>query len=198
MSDKKTTKKKTTPKKKTTTSKTTTKSPNKDLLSTKVIPNSKDIGSSNSEDNIVNKDKRDENGRFIKGNTIGSNTRFNTGHTLSTIYRDEYADLLLEYFTDPDVVFPTLEGFAIKHNIAIRTVHTWVESPETHAQFALSHAQAMAIQRDKLLVGGLTEQYNSQIVKFIAVNCHGMKEKIEQEFKGEASINVNISFFDEV
>lgn len=180
--------------------KKTAVSSKKKTSGTKVISstkaNSNTSCSSNSEDIIQNKNK-DIPGRFQKGNTIGYETRFQPGHTLSTKYQDEYADQLLEFFTDPDVEFPTIEGFAKKYHIAIRTVYDWIEAPEKYPQFALSHAQAMAIQRDKLLVGGLTEQYNSQIVKFIAVNCHGMKEKIEQEVKGDATINVNISFFDE-
>ena len=48
----------------------------------------------------------------------------------------------------------------------------------------------------KLIVGGLTSAFNSQIVKFVAINNHGMKDKIEQEVKAEAAFEVNINVVD--
>jgi len=133
------------------------------------------------------------NGRFEKGNEIGKATRFKNGNTLSLKYKDDYADALLEYFLDEDVVFPTLEGFAIKNRLAIRTVMEWSANEAKYPRFALAHAQALAIQKDKLLVGGLTEKFNPQLVKFLAVNNHGMKDKIENDIKSDGGFDVNIN-----
>ena len=132
-------------------------------------------------------------GRFEKGNEIGKATRFKNGNTLSCKYKEEYADALLEYFFDEEVVFPTIEGFAKRYKLAIRTVKDWIADGEKYPRFALAHAQAMAIQKDMLLVGGLTEKFNPQIVKFLAINNHGMKEKVEQDIKSDGGFDVNIN-----
>lgn len=137
-----------------------------------------------------------ENGKFEKGNDIGKDTRFKPGHKLSSKYKEEYATELIKYFRDEDVVFPTVEGFAESKGLAIRTVHGWREDEEKYPQFAVAYAQAMAIQREKLLVGGLTRKFDASIVKFLAVNNHGMREKVEQEVKADTTFTVNINVED--
>lgn len=141
--------------------------------------------------------KRNENGQFIKGNTIGINTRFKRGNIPFNIkYKEEYADMLYEYFTDNDNIMPTLEGFAAENHIAIQSLERWVKDEKKHPRLNAVWAQCKAMQKDKLLLGGLTEKFNPQIVKFLAINNHGMKEKIEQEVKGEAEFKVNINVVD--
>lgn len=191
------TKKKTTTKKKTSSKAKTTKSksPSKALLNTKVNTKGKDIVSSNSEDITKNNKTSNEiEGRFKKGNTIGYATRFQPGNDAASKYDDSFCEEMLNYFEDPKVVYPMFEGFATILGVMSGTLRRWADE---HPRFADTYTRCLEIQKQRLLVGGLTEQYNSQIVKFIAVNCHGMKEKIEQEVKADASINVNISFFDE-
>lgn len=111
-------------------------------------------------------------------------------------YKDEYAELLLRYFLNPENVFPTLEDFAVSNNIAIRTLMNWISEAEKYPRLAVAHAQAMAIQKQKLLVGGLTEKFNAQMAKFLLINNHGMSEKIEQQVKGDGSFSVNIKVVD--
>ena len=135
--------------------------------------------------------------KFKKGNTIGMETRFKPGHTVSTTYKSEYIDSMYNYFNDSDNIFPTLAGFAIKEGIAIKSISRWVNNAEKYPQLARTYEQCKAIQLQKLLEGGLTRQFDAQIVKFIAVNNHNMKEKVEQEVKADASFKVDISFFDE-
>lgn len=137
-----------------------------------------------------------ENGKFEKGNEIGKNTRFKPGHKLSSKYKEEYADKIIEYFRDESVVFPTVEGFAELEGLAIRTVQDWHNDEEKHPHFATAYAQAMAIQRERLLVGGLTRKFDASIVKFLAVNNHGMREKVEQEVKADTTFTVNINVED--
>ena len=111
-------------------------------------------------------------------------------------YKDEYAELMLLYFLNPENKFPTLEDFAIRNNIAIRTLKHWIEEGEKYPRLALAHAQAMAIQKQRLLVGGLTEEFNAQMAKFLLINNHGMREKIDQEVKTDGSLTVNIKVVD--
>ena len=123
--------------------------------------------------------------------------KFQVGNIPANLkYKDEYAELMLIYFLNPENKFPTLEDFAVKNNIAIRTLKHWIEEGEKYPRLALAHAQAMAIQKQKLLVGGLTEEFNAQMAKFLLVNNHGMSEKVEQQVKADASFTVEIKVVD--
>lgn len=131
--------------------------------------------------------------KFEAGNEIGKATRFKNGNTIACKYKEAYADDLLMYFLDESEVFPTLEGFSVKYGLAIRTVKQWVEDGEKYPRFALAHAQAMAMQKQKLLIGGLTEKLNPQLVKFLCINNHGMKDKVETDIKSDGGFEVNIN-----
>lgn len=140
--------------------------------------------------------ERKENGQFQKGNEIGKETRFKSGnaYVIKSKYKDEYCDAMLAYFMNEEIVFPTFEDFASSIGVLAETLKNWCEY---HPRFRDTHARCTEIQKHRLLVGGLTERFNAQIVKFLAINNHGMKEKIEQNFKGDAVLNVNISFFED-
>ena len=141
--------------------------------------------------------KRNEKGQFVEGNTIGINTRFKPGNIpIHSKYKAEYVDLMYLYFSDGSNIMPTLEGFAAKYSIAIQSLERWVNNREKYPRLSAMWAQCKAMQKEKLLLGGLTEQFNAQIVKFIAINNHGMKEKIEQEVNGNAKVEVKISVID--
>lgn len=139
---------------------------------------------------------RKENGQFQKGNDIGKETRFKNGNTygIKPKYKDEYCEKMLAYFKNESVVFPTFEEFAGEIGVLAKTLKYWAEK---HPRFGDIHARCTEIQKHKLLVGGLTERFSSQIVKFIAINNHGMKEKVEQNISGNSTLKVNISFFDD-
>ncbi len=157
-------------------------------------------------------------GKFTEGNTIGADTRFKKGeqhgtpfqkgNTLAKKYKDEYADLLLEYFRKEDIAFPTLEGFvewvriiegeAISYEAALM----WANTETEYAQrFKDIYAQAKAIQRDKLIFGGLTKRFDPSFARFLASSMHDMREKTEQkvdaDLKGEGTFNVNITYFED-
>lgn len=141
--------------------------------------------------------KRNDHGQFVPGNTIGIDTRFKPGNIpFNSKYKEEYVDMLYNYFTDSDKIMPTLEGFAAENHIAIVSLERWVKDEKKHPRMKAVWAQCKAIQKDKLLLGGLTERFNPQIVKFLAINNHGMKEKIEQEVNGNAKVEVTISVVD--
>lgn len=131
--------------------------------------------------------------KFQPGNEIGKETRFKEGNTLRKKYKSEYAESLLMYFLNCENL-PTVEGWAVENNIAIRTVYSWMSNEDKYPRFAAVYAQAKAIQKAKLIQNGLSEKYNATLVKFLLVNNHGMSDKIEQKLDGEsnASITVNI------
>ena len=139
------------------------------------------------------KENRDSKGRFLPGHDEG----FLPGNKLQSKYQASYPDQLLRYFIDETELYPTLEGFAIKHNIKIRTLERWVNSPDKYPRLASVYAQCKAIQLDRLLIGGLVKKFDPQIVKFIAINNHGMKEKTESNVKTDTELRVKIDFFDE-
>ena len=140
--------------------------------------------------------ERKPNGQFQKGNDIGAETRFKPGNSyvIKSKYKDEYCDAMLSYFMNEDIVFPTFEDFASSIGVLAETLKNWTIA---HPRFRDIHARCTEIQKHRLLIGGLTERFNPQIVKFLAINNHGMKEKIEQDFKGDVEFKVNISFFED-
>lgn len=164
--------------------------------------------------------RRLANGNFAQGNTIGEGTRFapgvqngtpfQKGNTLAKKYKDEYADLLLEYFRREDVAFPTLEGFVewvrtrTGQAINYATAEAWAHGDENYAdaqRFQDVYAQAKAIQREKLIFGGLTKKFDPSFARFLASSLHDMREKTEQkvdaDLKGSGEFTVRISYIDE-
>lgn len=164
--------------------------------------------------------RRLANGNFSEGNTIGEGTRFKKGeqngtpfkkgHTLSKKYKKEYSAMLLEYFRREDIVFPTLEGFveyvrSVEGKaIDYATAEAWARGDEKYAyaqQFQEAYRQAKAIQREKLIYGGLTKKFDPSFSRFIASSMHDMKEKTEQ--KVDASVDakgaftVKVSYFED-
>ena len=114
--------------------------------------------------------------KFKKGNEIGIETRFKPGNTLSKKYKSEYADSLLLYFLTCEKL-PTIEEWAVKNQLAIRTVYDWTTDEKKYPRFAATYAQAKAIQKTKLVQNGLKEVYNATLVKFLLINNHGMSDK---------------------
>ena len=132
--------------------------------------------------------------KFKEGNEIGIETRFQPGNTLRKKYKPEYADSLLLYFLTCEKL-PTIEEWAVKNHLAIRTVYEWTTNEEKYPRFAATYAQAKAIQKTKLVQNGLVERYNASLVKFLLINNHGMSEKVEQKIEGDAGgafVTVNI------
>jgi hypothetical protein len=144
--------------------------------------------------------ERDKNGRFIKGNEIGKETRFSIGHKFSTVYKEEYPSLYVAY-TDrckEDGELPMVEGFANENKIAIGTVMEWIKHPEKYPHFAIAHSYMYTEQKKMLVLLGLTERYNAQLVKFLLSANHGMSEKSQQEInaKTDNTFRVDIKVID--
>lgn len=127
--------------------------------------------------------------QFKKGNTIGAETRVKPGDKLATVYKAEYPDLMLEYAKKEDVVLPSMEGWCMENDVAIRTAYGWLEA---HPQFASAYDQLKLVQKQRLQERGLLNQYNSQIVKFLLENNHGMREK------ADSTVTYKVTLSDEI
>ncbi|MBO5480612.1 MAG: hypothetical protein J6A63_05460, partial [Clostridia bacterium] len=46
--------------------------------------------------------KKTNSGQFQQGNPIGKETRFKKNHTLSVKYKDEFCEMLIEYFREQE------------------------------------------------------------------------------------------------
>ncbi len=134
--------------------------------------------------------QRDRMGRYKKGNSG------------AVKYRAEYANLMIEYFGKPcthieyaekydkegnlsskvPVVvasdLPTFEGFADSLGVTAKTLLNWCERSSV---FAEAYERAKDKQKQMILVNGLNGNYNPQFAKFIAINNHGMSDKVETD-----------------
>lgn len=120
-------------------------------------------------------------GLFQKGNAIGYETRFQKGNRLSNKYKDEYADDILMYFVNADPnTFPSATKWAIERGLSPSTVDKWAVD-EKKPRFMSSYAECMKIQRDHLERCGILGVYNEKMTEFLLKNCHGMKERVEQD-----------------
>ena len=132
-------------------------------------------------------------GRFTPGNTIGEGTRFKPGNNISSKYNEKYCSDMIAYFMDEEVVFPTFEGYGIRIGVLAETLKNWTN---THPRFRDAHALCEQIQKERLIVGGLTRSFEPSFAKFIASNNHGMREKVEQEVKADTTLEVKINVVD--
>lgn len=127
-----------------------------------------------------------------KGDHRSPSTEFKPGHDFSNKYRPEYADEMLEYFSNHDAV-PMFEEFANSKKVTATTMLNWAKK---YPRFAAVYDICREIAQTKLLQGGLSGRYNPQIVKLIAMNKHGMSEKSEQKVDasvdGELKVNITV------
>ena len=136
---------------------------------------------------------RDENGRFKKGHNIGKKSRFKLGNITAAKYESRYCAEMIAYFTDEEIPIHTFESFAHKIGVISETLRNWCEE---NARFRDAYALCKEISKNELLLGGLTERFNPQMVKFLAINNHGMKEKIDHENNNTGCIEVKIDVVD--
>lgn len=120
-------------------------------------------------------------GLFQKGNTIGYETRFQKGHTLSKKYKDSYPSDILYYFITADpMTVPSAAKWAIEHGLSPSIIDVWAKD-ESKPLFVSAYKDCMRIQRDHLERLGLLGGYNEKMSEFLLKNCHGMKERVEQD-----------------
>lgn len=145
--------------------------------------------------------KRKANGQFVKGNTVGEDTRFQKENEAACKYKEEYCEQLIEYFNKPTMrieyketyargeligktpivlpgEYPTFELFAASIGVTTETLRNWCEQ---HPRFKYYYARAKEIQKGKLTANAISGLYNPVYAKFEAVNNHNLKDKQELE-----------------
>lgn len=137
---------------------------------------------------------RDAKGMFVEGNQVG------IGNDNACKYKDEYADLLLNWFKQQidEGGMPTFEDFAVDVlDVAPNTLDNWAEK---YPRFAVAKEKALAKQRAWLCKGGLSEKLNPSFTKFVLSACHGMREKTESDvnMNANAEVGVRIEVVDKV
>lgn len=144
-------------------------------------------------DNIEEKPRPKQKAPMPKG------VEFEKGNLAAFKYKEEYAVMMKNYANDDSLTYPSIEDFAVKNDIPIRTLRRWIaesEDEEKYPRLALSHAYLLARQKQILIDRGLRETYNSQLVKFLLSNCHGMSEKSQVDAKTDNKFEVNIKVID--
>ncbi|MGX7894395.1 terminase small subunit [Tsuneonella sp. HG222] len=71
---------------------------------------------------------------------------------------------------------PTKEGLALHLGVHRDTVQEWAKH---HPEFSVALEQLDQKQRDMLIKGGLSGQYNPMITKLVLSSNHGMREKTD-------------------
>lgn len=105
-----------------------------------------------------------------------------------TDYKPEYCEAIVTYFLESEE-YPTLEGFCIPYAFSTSSLHVWAEK---YPDFMDSKKKAVEIQKHRTIKGAMDGSLNTAYSIFIGKNCHGMKDKVEQEISGLDSININI------
>ena len=116
------------------------------------------------------KQGKNKKGRFTKGNTYAK------GNKGAGKYKKKFIEEILLYFSaEPtkDAEYPTFEGFAKKIGVTVRTMERWAAEKE---DFGEAYERCRDVQKRFLIIGGLTERYNSAFAKFLC-GVHGMSDK---------------------
>ena len=126
-----------------------------------------------------------------------------------TKYREEFVEMLLDYFGQPPIrtittvdkegntvektvpaLFPTLARFAANLGVTTETLHDWAtaKTPEGELRnpaFSYAYKKAKDLQQANLVEGTLAGAYNSTFAIFTAKNVLGWRDKVEQEITGK-------------
>ena len=132
------------------------------------------------------------------------------GRGRPTVYRDEFPDMLLEFFGQSPTrevtvrdakgnerteilpgQFPTLARFATNIGVTKETLHDWatsrnIETGELrHPEFSSAYKKAKDLQEANLVEGTISGAYNSTFAIFTAKNVLGWRDKTEHEMTGK-------------
>lgn len=126
-----------------------------------------------------------------------------------TKYRDEFVEMLLEFFSQAPTrevtvkdakgnerteilpgQFPTLARFATNIGVTTETLHDWAtaknpDGSQKNPAFSYAYKKAKALQEANLVEGTMAGAYNSTFAIFTAKNVLGWRDKVEQEITGK-------------
>lgn len=123
----------------------------------------------------------------------GIKTQFKKGHTLSAKYKPEYCQVMIDYFRDDTIPFPTFELFAASIGVINNTLLNWADK---YSQFKNIYEQCKEIQKGKLLQGAMTDKYNAQFAKFFAINNCNMRESTNVAMTANVTNNYDAKTLD--
>ena len=141
------------------------------------------------------KRQRDERGRFVKGHKMEEGTGFEPGNLEASKYQPRFCADMLRFFDDiyAEGNYPTFEMFASTIDVTARTLENWVK---VYPEFDDAYTACKNKQRGALLEGAMAGRFNATFAKFVAVNCHGMKEKVDVDDKHSGGLKISVSYFE--
>lgn len=139
--------------------------------------------------------QRDERGRFVKGHEPLEGAGFQPGNLESSKYDAKYPEDMKMHFKQVacEGNYPTFESYADEIGVTVRTLENWCGSYDA---FKDAYDACKNLQKGSLIEGAMMGRFNPTFAKFVAVNCHGMKEKVESEVKGAGGFNISIGYFE--
>ena len=140
--------------------------------------------------------QRDERGRFVKGHSMEEGAGFEPGNLEASKYQEKFCADMLRFFDDvyAEGNYPTFEMFASAIDVTARTLENWAG---VYPEFSDAYTACKNKQRGALLEGAMAGRFNATFAKFVAVNCHGMKEKVEGELKGSGGFKICVGYLEE-
>lgn len=104
---------------------------------------------------------------------------FKKGNTASMKYKEEYCQIMLDYFNEDE--YPTFELFAAQKLGVVRsTLNNWCEK---HERFRHAYDMCKEIQLGKTIAGAMCRKYDANFAKFVLSACHGLKETTATDTK---------------
>jgi hypothetical protein len=76
------------------------------------------------------------------------------------------------------VNLPTIEGLSLFLKVARSSIYLWKEQ---HKDFSDTLDVLLALQKQKLINGGLSGEYNATIAKLVLASNHDMRDKVDTD-----------------
>lgn len=140
------------------------------------------------------KKQRDERGRFVKGHEPLEGAGFQPGNLIPSKYQKKFCSEMLAFFDRvyAEGNYPTFEMFADEIKVTAATLANWAAA---YPEFEEAYTACKNKQRGALLEGAMAGRFNATFAKFVAVNCHGMKEKVEVDDKHSGGFKISVDYF---
>jgi len=138
-------------------------------------------------------------------------------------YHKKYVKLLLEYINKPPFKteerkytngfgievtktviipneLPTIEAFSIKNDLAEDTLLDWAQArtktgKPKYPEFSAAYNKLKSVQKNFLVVNGLTGLYKERFAIFVAQNFTPMRDKVEHSTDPERPMLIKITDF---
>jgi len=115
-----------------------------------------------------------------KGDKMPCGKKNSKENNIACKYKEEYGQQMLDYFNElaGKGYYPTFELFAVSIDVVSSTLRNW---KKMYPQFSEFYNKCEELQVGAMKDGAARGVLNANWMKFIAINCHGMKEKVESD-----------------